>query len=142
VLVDEHLETSAPGVFAAGDVARWPDARTGEGIRVEHWVVAQRQGQTAALNMLGMRRSFSAVPFFWSRHYDVSIHYVGHAKGWDAIEVEGSIAAGDCLVRYLRGGKAVAIASAGRDAEILRCEAAMEQADRRPQEKALHPAMA
>ena len=68
-------------------------------------MVAERQGQTAALNMLGSREPFSAVPFFWSRHYDVSIHYVGHAEHWDKIEIEGNVAKGDCLVRYLRGGE-------------------------------------
>ncbi|HEX2136578.1 MAG TPA: FAD-dependent oxidoreductase [Microvirga sp.] len=127
VLVDQYLETSVPGIFAAGDAARWPDARTGERIRVEHWVVAQRQGQTAALNMLGFREPFVSVPFFWSRHYDVSIHYVGHAQGWYSIEVEGDVAAGDCLVRYVREKQVLAVASMGRDMQTLQTEAEFER---------------
>src|SRR5579885_18110 len=111
VSVDEYLMTSAPDVYAAGDIARWPDAYTGQRIRVEHWVVAQRQGQTAALNMMGEKTPYRAVPFFWSQHYDVPINYVGHAEGWDAIEVDGDIGKRDCLVRYRKRGKVMAIAS-------------------------------
>jgi NADPH-dependent 2,4-dienoyl-CoA reductase/sulfur reductase-like enzyme len=127
VVVDGYLQTSAPDVFAAGDIARWPDPHSGTSIRVEHWVVAERQGQSAALNMLGHREKFTAVPFFWSQHYDVQINYVGHAESWDKTEIEGDIAAQDCLLRYKRNGHTLAVASVHRDVENLRAELTMEQ---------------
>jgi NADPH-dependent 2,4-dienoyl-CoA reductase/sulfur reductase-like enzyme len=128
VLVDEHLRTSSPGIYAAGDIARWPDPHTGDRIRVEHWVVAERQGQVAALNMLGQARRFDQVPFFWSQHYDVEIRYSGHAEGWDKIEIDGSPKARDCAVRYIAGGRVLAVATIGRDRESLREEKALEDA--------------
>src|SRR6266481_5554229 len=127
VMVDAFLETGAPGVFAAGDIARWPDRRSGEDIRIEHWMVAEQQGQCAALNMLGHREKFTAVPFFWSQHYDVSINYVGYAPQWDELAIEGDIADNGCLLRFKRNGRVCAVASMFRDLESLRAEAAMEQ---------------
>jgi apoptosis-inducing factor 3 len=127
VMVDAYLETSVPGLFAAGDIARWPDPHSGENIRVEHWVVAERQGQTAALNMLGRREIFTAVPFFWSQHYDVQINYVGHAEKWDELTIDGDVMAKDSLLRYKRNGHVLAIASIHRDIENLKAEVAMER---------------
>ncbi|MGD9544656.1 MAG: FAD-dependent oxidoreductase [Methylocystis sp.] len=126
VLVDDYLLTSAPDIYAAGDIASWPDKITGERIRVEHWVVAERQGQTAARNILGRKEKFDAAPFFWSQHYDQAIAYVGHAASWDRLELSGDPAAADCMASYFTGDRLLAVATIGRDLENLRAESAFE----------------
>jgi NADPH-dependent 2,4-dienoyl-CoA reductase/sulfur reductase-like enzyme/nitrite reductase/ring-hydroxylating ferredoxin subunit len=128
VAVNQYLETSVPGIFAAGDIARWPDPHTRENLRIEHWVVAERHGQVAARNMLGQEQPFADVPFFWSQHYDVPINYVGHAEKWDDLQIDGDIKSRDCLARYRRDGKVVAAASLFRDLESLKEEVKMEGA--------------
>ncbi|MBV8202848.1 MAG: FAD-dependent oxidoreductase [Acidobacteria bacterium] len=132
VLVDEYLQTSVPGIYAAGDIARWPDPHTGERLRVEHWVVAERQGQTAAANILGRRERFDAAPFFWSQHYDAQISYIGHAPaGARAVEVKvaGSLAKRDAAVVFRAGGSVRALATIFRDRVSLEAELAMERGD-------------
>ena len=129
VVVDDRLRASAPGVFAAGDVARYPYAPTGEQVRIEHWVVAQRMGRVAALNMLGGDLPFTAPPFFWTTQYDVTVSYVGHAESWDRIDVHGDLAKRDATLAYRRGGQTLAVATIGRDHTSLEAEVAIEAGD-------------
>ena len=128
ILVDEYLETKVPGIFAAGDIARWPDPRVGR-IRVEHWVVAQRQGQTAARNMLGAHEPFVVPPFFWSNHFDLHVHYVGHSNSNDRPSVFGDLQAKDVSVIFRSGNNLTAVASVGRDIENLEAEVALERGE-------------
>jgi NADPH-dependent 2,4-dienoyl-CoA reductase/sulfur reductase-like enzyme/nitrite reductase/ring-hydroxylating ferredoxin subunit len=129
VTVDASLQTSAPGVYAAGDIARYPYGPTGERVRIEHWAVAQRMGRVAALNMMGRRTPFQSAPFFWSVNYDLQLNYVGHAEGWDHADIHGALAARDATIAYRRGGKTLAVATIGRDHTCLEAELALERGD-------------
>jgi NADPH-dependent 2,4-dienoyl-CoA reductase/sulfur reductase-like enzyme/nitrite reductase/ring-hydroxylating ferredoxin subunit len=126
IVVDNFLRTSAAGIWAAGDSARYPEPRLGTSVRIEHWVVAERQGQAVARDMLGLGVPFQDVPFFWSQHYDVTLSYVGHADSWDAVEVKGSLEKRDATVIYRRAGRMLAAVTVGRDHESLEIEAALE----------------
>jgi NADPH-dependent 2,4-dienoyl-CoA reductase/sulfur reductase-like enzyme/nitrite reductase/ring-hydroxylating ferredoxin subunit len=128
VVVDDHLKTSADGVYAAGDVARYPDPVSGKLIRVEHFVHAERQGQYLARLILGDDRPFGDSPFFWSSHYDKSIRYAGHAEGDDTRQLEGSLADEDAAVRFKRDGRLEAIATVGRDLENLQVQVGFDRA--------------
>jgi NADPH-dependent 2,4-dienoyl-CoA reductase/sulfur reductase-like enzyme/nitrite reductase/ring-hydroxylating ferredoxin subunit len=129
VVVDEFLRTSAPGIYAAGDIAHYPDRFSGKSVRVEHWVAAGRQGQTAALNILGRPTPHTAPPFFWSAHYDVTINYIGNAAGYDRVDVHGSLDDRRALVAYRVGDRIAAVATIGLDRESLQIEKAMEDGD-------------
>jgi NADPH-dependent 2,4-dienoyl-CoA reductase/sulfur reductase-like enzyme/nitrite reductase/ring-hydroxylating ferredoxin subunit len=127
VVVDAFMESSASGIFAAGDIARFPYALAGGGsVRIEHWVVAERQGQMAAMNMLGRRAKYEQAPFFWSQHYEMTINYVGHAEAWDSTDVVGALQERGGLVRFRKAGRTLAVASISRDRESLAAELALE----------------
>jgi NADPH-dependent 2,4-dienoyl-CoA reductase/sulfur reductase-like enzyme len=128
IVVDSQLRAAA-NVFAAGDIAKYPEPVSGEQTRIEHWVLAQRHGQSAARTMLGIGGPFRDTPFFWSQHYDVPIAYVGHASKWDSCEVQGDLDKGDAAVIYRKGKKVIALATVGRDQLSLKVEAAMEAGD-------------
>jgi apoptosis-inducing factor 3 len=127
VIVDARMRTSAEGVFAAGDIAEFPDPLGDGMIRVEHWVAAERQGQVAAANMLGHDESYAEPPFFWSAHYGVSIRYVGHAPHWDRTDIDGDLSARDAEVRFTKDGEVRAVATVGRDAAALAAAQTMRE---------------
>jgi len=121
VVVDSRLR-AADGLFAAGDIASFPDPHTGEYVRIEHWRTAQQQGRTAARNMIGLNVTFDAVPFFWTRQFDIGLLYVGHAAGWDEIIYRGEVAAQDFLAFYVKDNHVLAVAGMNRDREMAAAE--------------------
>ncbi len=121
IVVDARLQASVPGIYAAGDVARFPHA--GGRVRIEHWVHALRQGQAVAANMLGAARDFADVPFFWTHHQGVELRCTGYMAGWDEVRIDGEPSSRDFTARYHRAGRLVAAASVGRDRENLEIEA-------------------
>ena len=130
VLVDAQLRSKVPEIFVAGDAARWLDARTGERTRVEHWVVAERQGQSVARTMLGSPEPFDDVPFFWSVHYDATFNYVGHATQWDSARMDGTPDSRSCRLELSAKGRLLAVITLGRDHQSLEAEVALAKAKR------------
>ena len=127
VIVDHQLRTSAPDVWAAGDIARYDDPYSGDRVRIEHWQVAERQGEHVARSMLGIAPSYRDVPFFWTAHYDFAIHTMGHAETFDEAKVYGSFETNDAAVAYRKGGKTLAVATVNRDYQSLEIEKAFEE---------------
>jgi NADPH-dependent 2,4-dienoyl-CoA reductase/sulfur reductase-like enzyme len=121
VVVDSRLR-AADGLYAAGDIASFPDPRTGGRVRIEHWRTAQQQGRTAARNMLGRNAAFDSVPFFWTRQFDIGLLYVGHAAAWDEIIYRGDLASHDFLAFYVKDNRVLAVAGMNRDSEMAAAE--------------------
>jgi NADPH-dependent 2,4-dienoyl-CoA reductase/sulfur reductase-like enzyme len=128
VLVDRFLRTADSRIHAAGDAARFPDPRSAGRIRIEHWVVAQRQGQAAARNILGRNEPYQDVPFFWTNQFGVRVAYVGHAEQWDAVLSDAGPDERDRAFRYMAGNRLLALATIGRDRLSLETEAELSAA--------------
>ncbi len=122
VPVDGRLQTRAEGIFAAGDIALVPRPGGGAPLRVEHWVVAERQGQHAARAMLGASDAYEEVPFFWTRHYDTSVKYTGWGDSFDRLAVRGDVEGGTFLAGYYRDGRLCAVAAAGYAEPFIRAQ--------------------
>ncbi len=132
VPVDETLQTQAHGIYAVGDIAVVPDPRSGEGCRVEHWIVAERQGRHAARAMLGHEAPYEEVPFFWTHQAGVSLKYVGYAPEWDRVVFRGDLQDGKFLAGYCAEGVLRAAAGVGRGTEILAVAEAMRRGGQIP----------
>src|ERR1051325_9332872 len=117
VLVDSRL-SAAENVYAAGDIASFPDPRTGQRTRIEHWRTALQQGRAAARNMIGRDEPFTGVPFFWTRQFNVTLGYVGHAKTWDEIIYQGDVSAHKFLAFYAQDDRVTAVAGMKHDREM------------------------
>ncbi|SKA30576.1 FAD-dependent oxidoreductase [Consotaella salsifontis] len=128
VKVDAELKTSAPGVYAVGDIASYPDARLGRRIRVEHWVHAERQGQHVARVLLGEAEHFNETPFFWTAHHGTSLRYVGHGDDVAEVRIDGSLEAGEFAAEIVEGERVSALVTLKRDRQALEREAEWDHA--------------
>ncbi len=114
VPVDQYLQ-AADGLYAAGDIAAFPDPRTGKSVRIEHWRLAEQHGRVAAYNMVGQPTKFDNVPFFWTNQFDLRVDYVGHADEWDEIIVDGDISKPEFIAYYVKGDRVLAASGCKRD---------------------------
>jgi len=117
IIVDEYLR-AADGVFAAGDIACFPSAISGQRQRIEHWRTAMQQGRVAAHNMAGNNIPFDGVPFFWTHQFDIGLVYVGHATAWDEILFRGDVSARDFLAFYVKENRVLAAVGMNRDRDV------------------------
>jgi NAD(P)H-nitrite reductase len=108
IVVDELLRTSAPDVFAAGDVAATWNPMYNKRIRMEHWANALNQGQTAARNMLGQGTAYAKLPYFYSDQFDLGMEYNGYASEWDRVVLRGDAAGREFLAFWLKDGRVLA----------------------------------
>jgi 3-phenylpropionate/trans-cinnamate dioxygenase ferredoxin reductase subunit len=119
IACSDSLQTSAPGVWAAGDACEYDSVLHGGRTRIEHWEVARAQGAAAARAMLGEVRAYDEVPYFWSDLADwCTLEYVGPAESWDEEVVRGSPADGGFTIFYLAGGRVAAALTVGRSDDL------------------------
>jgi NADPH-dependent 2,4-dienoyl-CoA reductase/sulfur reductase-like enzyme/nitrite reductase/ring-hydroxylating ferredoxin subunit len=130
VSTDRRLQVTE-GLYAAGDVARFPDWRDGSAIRIEHWRLAEQHGRVAAHNMAGRRVEFAGIPFFWSEQFDLFLQYVGHAESWDELIVHGDLAGRNFLGFYVKDNRVMAAAGLQRDRQLA-AMAELMRLDRAP----------
>jgi apoptosis-inducing factor 3 len=123
VPVNKHLETSAPGVFAIGDIARVQDG----GKRVEHWVVAQRHGQEVARSIMGNGKGLAYAPFFWTRQFETSFAYVGFAPDFDETRIDGDVENGKFLIGYFKDGNLAAVGTMGKGGSLIQYGLRLDQ---------------
>ena len=117
VVVDKYL-CAAEGLYAAGDIARFPDWQTNQSIRVEHWRIAAQHGEIAAANMAGQKVEFAGVPVFWTAQYKFPLRYIGHAKEWDEIIFDGELEKREFMAFYIKGDRILAAAASQRDTQM------------------------
>jgi NADPH-dependent 2,4-dienoyl-CoA reductase/sulfur reductase-like enzyme len=114
VVVDEYLRTSDPDIYAAGDIAAWPDPTFGKRLRVEHWDVARRQGFRAGRNMAGEQRRYTSLPYFFSDMFDLSFEVWGNLTSWDQTVLRGEIGRSSYRLFYFNQGRLVGVLTVGR----------------------------